>query len=107
MVAAPDADRLFERLPRRPDLLLTDYRLAGGETGIAVAERVAARYAYRPPVAIITGDTAQPSLQEIAAHGYPVLHKPVKPARLRALVRRLLAAGQGEGGGHAPDDLAV
>jgi signal transduction histidine kinase/CheY-like chemotaxis protein len=107
VVAAPDADRLFERLPRRPDLLLTDYRLAGGETGIAVAERVAARYAYRPPVAIITGDTAQPSLQEIAAHGYPVLHKPVKPARLRALVRRLLAAGQGEGGGHAPDDLAV
>ena len=107
VVAAPDADRLFERLPRPPDLLLTDYRLAGGETGIAVAERVAARYACKPAVAIVTGDTAKASLEAIAARGYPVLHKPVKPARLRALVQRLLAAGQGEGWGPARDGLAV
>lgn len=81
---------LLARLSRAPDLLITDYRLAGGESGLDMVERVTAVHGPLP-VVIVTGDTARDSLAEIAAHGHPVLHKPVHPARLRAALQRLLA----------------
>jgi len=93
VVAAADAETLLARLPRAPDLLVTDYRLAGGVTGLMVAERIHDAYGRSLPVVIVTGDTSAASIQDIAAQGYPVLHKPVQPARLRALLQRLLAQG--------------
>lgn len=90
VVAGADVEGLLGRLPRRPDLVITDYRLAGGETGFTVVDRLAAVHGPSP-VVIITGDTGQEALATIAARGYPLLHKPVKPARLRAVVQRLLA----------------
>lgn len=95
VVAGADVEGLLSRLPRRPDLVITDYRLAGGETGFTVVDRLAAVHGPSP-VVIITGDTGQETLATIAARGYPLLHKPVKPARLRAVVQRLLAT-QGSG----------
>ena len=44
--------------------------------------RDAAR-ALHPEVMLITGDMASPELTALAALGYPVLHKPVTPTRLR------------------------
>lgn len=90
VVAAADVEGLIGRLPRAPDLVITDYRLAGGATGFTVVDRLAGVYGPSP-VVIITGDTGQETLATIAARGYPLLHKPVKPARLRAVVQRLLA----------------
>lgn len=95
VITAADVEGLIRRLPRSPDLLITDYRLAGSETGFTVVDRLAAVYGP-PPVVIITGDTGQETLAAIAARGYPLLHKPVKPARLRAVVQRLLADGRSE-----------
>lgn len=93
VVAAPNAPALMARLSQAPDLLITDYRLAEGVTGFTVVDRLAARYGPIP-VVIITGDTARDSIERIAAQGYPVLHKPVQPARLRAVLQRLLAASE-------------
>ncbi|HQV09567.1 MAG TPA: hypothetical protein PLL04_10480, partial [Thauera sp.] len=42
------------------------------------------------PAVLISGDTAPESLARIQATGVPMLHKPVRPARLRALMHRLL-----------------
>jgi CheY-like chemotaxis protein len=74
-----------------PSLVLTDYHLGPSETGLDVVARL-----RRLPrggefsVVVVTGDTTEAGMQAIAEKGYPLLHKPVQPAKLRALVTRLL-----------------
>jgi len=76
----------------RPDLLLVDYRLANGENGIAVIEALNTELGFVPAV-LVTGDTASEQLLEFEEAGYPVLHKPVKPEELQALMHSLLQQG--------------
>ncbi|MDP2832548.1 MAG: ATP-binding protein [Pseudomonadota bacterium] len=72
-----------------PDLLISDYRLAG-ETGLEAWARVKNTFRLDAlPAIIITGDTGQEALREIAESDAYLLHKPVAPAKLRALMRRL------------------
>lgn len=74
------------------DLLITDYRLADTD-GLALAQALCRqRRDGTLPVIIITGDTSTESVRRLQAGGFPVLHKPIRPARLRALVGRLLLA---------------
>jgi CheY-like chemotaxis protein/two-component sensor histidine kinase len=77
---------------RLPDALLCDYRLAGGETGIEVTRRLHAVAGIEIPAALVSGDIAPESLREAKASRYPVLPKPVAPAKLRALIEHLAAA---------------
>jgi two-component system, sensor histidine kinase len=74
------------------DVLICDYRLDDGPTGLDVIEDMR-RLAGRPLRAIvITGDTAAELLQDVHAGGYVLLHKPVAPARLRLAVQSVLSA---------------
>jgi CheY-like chemotaxis protein len=75
---------------RGPDLIISDYRLADGTNGIQAIERL--RKALRAPVPafLISGDTAPERLREASASGYYLLHKPVLPMTLRAVVNQLL-----------------
>jgi CheY-like chemotaxis protein len=66
-----------------PDVLVTDYRLAGGETGTQLISRMSERAGGPLPAIMITGDTAPNRLREWQAKGLTVLHKPVSPDRLR------------------------
>ena len=43
------------------------------------------------PAALITGDTAPETIQALWHSGMPVLHKPLKPAKLRAFLSHLPA----------------
>lgn len=73
-----------------PDLLIADYHL-GKEDSLAIAASLRQRYPHTVfPVIIITGDTTSAGIQALQNSGYHVLHKPVRPARLRALVTYLL-----------------
>ncbi len=71
----------------QPDFALVDYRLRDGETGIAVLDWLRDHFHPDLPCAIVTGDIAADLLQEVKASGYELLHKPVSPAKLRALLR--------------------
>jgi PAS domain S-box len=78
------------RLPRRPHVMLTDYRLPGGATGGTVVELVRRRWDV--PGVIITGDTAPERLREARSLGCHLLCKPVEPAELvQALTRAMHA----------------
>jgi len=44
------------------------------------------------PAVLVTADTAAATLQAAQAAGIPVLHKPVSPMKMRALLAQLLAA---------------
>jgi len=78
-------------LGRAPDVILSDYRLKHGQTGIDAIHILQASFGP-VPAALLTGDTATSTLDEIEASGFPVLHKPLKPAKLRAFLSHLLAA---------------
>jgi signal transduction histidine kinase/CheY-like chemotaxis protein len=75
-----------------PDLIISDYRLANGKTGIEAIELVRDALGAAPPAFLISGDTAPERLREASDSGYHLLHKPVPPMRLRAMLSQLLRA---------------
>ncbi|WP_228151634.1 hybrid sensor histidine kinase/response regulator [Pseudazoarcus pumilus] len=94
MVAAPDLELLVDRLNARggaPNAIISDHRLARGASGAEVIREVRRRYGEDLPAALITGDTGPDALALAEREGLPVLHKPVRPARLRALLNRIAA----------------
>jgi Na+/proline symporter/signal transduction histidine kinase/ActR/RegA family two-component response regulator len=68
-----------------PDGLLVDYHLDGGNGLVAIAE-LRRRLGRELPAILITADRSPHVRAEARAAGVHVLHKPVKPASLRALV---------------------
>jgi len=93
LAAGEDGEQVRQELielGRRPDVILSDYRLKNGRTGIEAIASLQA--AFGPlPAALITGDTAPDTIQALHLSGLPVLHKPLKPAKLRAFLSHLLA----------------
>jgi len=94
VVAAADADEALAGLAAlnaaRPDLIICDYRLRGEADGLAVIRRLTAAFGPGVPAILVTGDTAADRIREAQASGYPLLHKPLSHARLRATVTSLL-----------------
>jgi CheY-like chemotaxis protein len=86
-------DELRE-LGRAPDLILCDYRLAGGLTGIDAVRLLRKAFGETIPAALITGDTAPETIRAIDASGLALLHKPLEPAKPRAFLSHLLATGR-------------
>jgi signal transduction histidine kinase/CheY-like chemotaxis protein len=74
----------------RPDLIISDHRLADGKTGYDVVERLRTAFQARIPAFLITGDTTTERLREARALKDLLLHKPVNPKALRAAVNQLL-----------------
>ena len=77
-----------------PDMLIVDYRLRRHASGIETIGRLHQVAGNRIPALVITGDTAPDRLREAQESGYPLLHKPVKPAQLRAVMRQLILSVQ-------------
>lgn len=76
----------------RPDVMLSDFRLPGEHNGLQAIEMV--RVVAGPvPACLVSGDT-EPTLRTQAAQlGVPLLQKPARPAKLRAVLRNLVAHG--------------
>ncbi len=77
---------------QQPSMILADYHLDDGETGIEVIEAIHELQKSKIPAVIITADRTQELNKECERLGYYILNKPVKPAKLRALISHLLAA---------------
>ena len=82
---------MLEHTGRIPAIILADYHLDNERTGYDAVHGVR-RYLGRDiPAAIITADRSDDTRRLLRAQCLPVLNKPVKPNRLRALVASLLA----------------
>ena len=82
----------------RPDLIISDYRLRGSENGIDTVHRLRSAAGWSIPACLMSGDT-DPGLMQAARDAVlTLLHKPVRPAKLRSLVRRLVSQGQSDVG---------
>jgi signal transduction histidine kinase len=75
---------------RPPDLVLCDLGLADGESGLRVVERLRSAYGSGFACVFITGESARDEIAELRARGYPIMFKPTKPAKLRALIEHLV-----------------
>lgn len=79
-----------------PDIVIADYHLDRGATGLAAVDEV--RNVFGPvPSMIVTADRDRQVLDTIRRHGLHVLQKPLKPAKLRALVSHLLVQRRATG----------
>lgn len=75
-----------------PDVIISDYQLAGGRTGIQAIECLRDAVGMDVPAFLVSGDTVPERLRDAGASGYLLLHKPVPPMALRAVLNRLLKA---------------
>jgi signal transduction histidine kinase/CheY-like chemotaxis protein len=82
----------LEELGERPDMIISDHRLADGKTGIEAIDSLRGALGIAIPAFLISGDTGTERLRDARASGYHLLHKPVPPIKLRAMLNRLLKA---------------
>ena len=73
-----------------PDLVISDYQLQDGKTGIEAIEQVRREYGCVIPAFLISGDTHSEPLHQARANGLHLLHKPVDPMTLRAMVNQMV-----------------
>jgi signal transduction histidine kinase len=76
-----------------PDLIVSDYHLSDGKTGIEAIELL--RGAFRTPISafLVSGDTSSEGRPTAQSSGLHLLQKPVDPMTLRAMLSRMLKKG--------------
>jgi CheY-like chemotaxis protein len=92
------------RLGEGPDIAIADYRLPGEEDGVAVLDGIRRRFPTTGGI-LVSGDIGPDALRRAQGSGYTLLNKPLRPARLRALMGNLYrartAAASGQSAGEA------
>jgi CheY-like chemotaxis protein len=86
VVAAKSCDEalscLADEAGRRPDLIVCDYQLSRGLTGVAAIERLRSAFG-KIPALLITADATCPPC-EVGLSSYHLLYKPVNAERFHA-----------------------
>ena len=71
-----------------PDVVLSDFRLGEARNGLDVIAMVRAHARREIPACLMSGDTDAGLIQAAKDAGLTLLHKPVRPAKLRSFLRR-------------------
>ncbi len=74
-------------------LIISDFRLSDGVNGIEAVRRVRDTVGQPVPACLISGDTDVNLSEQAQRAGLVLLQKPVRPAKLRSLLRHLAQAG--------------
>jgi signal transduction histidine kinase/CheY-like chemotaxis protein len=72
-----------------PDIIACDFHLGRGDTAIELVAQLRDAVGAPVPAFVMSGDTSPEVVQATEKAGLLLLHKPVRPARLRALIHRL------------------
>ncbi|MDY7534400.1 hybrid sensor histidine kinase/response regulator [Pseudomonas sp. Bout1] len=75
---------------RAPELILADYHLDHGVVGCEVVRDLREHFGCRIPAVIITADRTDQCRRALRRLEAPLLNKPVKPGKLRAVLSQLL-----------------
>jgi signal transduction histidine kinase/CheY-like chemotaxis protein len=81
---------LLAKLERTPDIVIADYHLDEGETGLDAIRELRRLVGADVPALVITADRTEGVAAEVRATGCDLLRKPFKPAELSGAMARLL-----------------
>jgi CheY-like chemotaxis protein/anti-sigma regulatory factor (Ser/Thr protein kinase) len=87
-----EAVQALQRARLTPDVVLADYHLGHEENGLDAVSTLRALYGGELPAILITADRTAEVRDRAAEENVYVLHKPVKPASLRALLSQARVA---------------
>lgn len=73
-----------------PDVIISDYHLRDGQTGVEVIARLCSKLSASIPAFLMSGDTNPGPVRDAQANGYHLLHKPVDPMTLRAALTQIV-----------------
>ncbi|NOZ66013.1 MAG: hybrid sensor histidine kinase/response regulator [Alphaproteobacteria bacterium] len=73
-----------------PDMIITDFRLRERRTGTQAITAINSYLNKDIPAIIITGDTARDRMLQAQESGHVLLHKPILPAKLKAVINHTL-----------------
>ncbi|HTL31524.1 MAG TPA: ATP-binding protein [Kofleriaceae bacterium] len=90
-IASSEREALKRVSANPPDLIVSDFHLRGGETGVGVVTSVRSRVGHAIPVVFVTGDTAKAALAHSKIDNAVLLNKPVRADDLLAAVRESIA----------------
>jgi signal transduction histidine kinase len=82
-MSGEDAVRLLDDAGRVPDMIIADYRLREGRTGIEAIRDIHKACNSDVPAIVLTGDTAPERIAEVRGSGFRLIHKPITPTMLR------------------------
>jgi CheY-like chemotaxis protein len=85
-----DREALTKLNGNKPDLIISDYHLQEGRSGIDAISELRDAFGRHVPAFLISGDISQERLRETHGATHHLLHKPVNPMTLRAIMTRLL-----------------
>lgn len=77
-----------------PDIILADYHLDETRTGIMALQELGELWHHPIPAVVITADRTDAVKEEIAGTHAELLHKPIKPAALRAIISKLISSAK-------------
>lgn len=101
VIAATTAEEAIELLRENnliPAAMVVDFRLEQGVTGTDVVKQINETFEISAPALIVTGDTSELGLKEIARSGLVYLHKPVAADVLLERLGSMLGETQSQQG---------
>ncbi|WP_238066071.1 NahK/ErcS family hybrid sensor histidine kinase/response regulator [Pseudomonas shirazica] len=90
VTATDQAGALLALQGRAPELILADFHLDHGVVGCEVVRHLREHFGVAIPAVIITADRSDQCRRSLNKLGAPLLNKPVKPGKLRAVLSQLL-----------------
>jgi len=94
---------LARKGPARLELVIADYNLARGVSGLDAIASLRQQLRRDIPAIVLTGDIATTTLRAVADQGYIQLNKPVKSQQLVSLIQQLLVKSRTNDAGPAID----
>ena len=91
-IASCEREALDHVTAARPDIIVSDYHLRGGETGLKVVLAVRERLGASIPVVFVTGDTARSAVEQSQIENARLLSKPMRADELLALINTQISA---------------
>jgi protein-histidine pros-kinase len=82
--SAPEADAIIEHLDTVPSLLISDFHLLDGSTGVEAVTGIRKHYGVNIPAFIVSGDTSKVVKEARPVDNCTLMSKPVNTSRLLA-----------------------
>ncbi len=88
-----DLARQVDNYHAEADLLIADYHLDDGHNGVDAVARINARRSTPLPALMITANYSNELKQQMRELGHTLMHKPVRPMKLKTAMSHLLERG--------------